>query len=430
MNIGTVLFIITMVPELCFAGYCLRSKNIPVRFKGVIKGIAPAVFLAGLLLSVIEWSFRWYLFGIFLVIQIINGSLLYFKNTSVKPFSSGHIIRNTVFLFLLCVVCLCPAWIFPQYQQLAVTGKYKVATEPFTYTGNQTNRKLNVQFWYPENSEMHGETFPLVIFSHGAMGIKSSNVSLYQELASNGYVVCSIDHRDQCLYTRDEDGTVTFLDMDFMKELMEEDARENIQESYELYQKWMKLITGDINFVLDTILEHAADGNAREAVYKLVDRSRISVMGHSLGGSAALGIGRSRTDVKAVIALESPYMCDIQGVEENKFIWDDRTYPVPVLNLYTDSSWSFLNEWPQYAQNARFRSDSGESIYNVYLQGANHFTLTDLSLSSPLLSYLLSGKKQTIDTEYCLKTTNEICLKFLNQYLKDGVAFSVHEIYP
>ena len=83
--------------------------------------------------------------------------------------------------------------------------------------------------------------------------------------------------------------------------------------AYEFFQKWMGIRTADINFVIDTILSESGNNSAAQ-VYQLIDGSKIGVMGHSLGGSAALGIGRMRNDVKAVIALESPFLADIVGV--------------------------------------------------------------------------------------------------------------------
>ncbi len=61
------------------------------------------------------------------------------------------------------------------------------------------NRQVNVEFWYPSDG---GGKYPLVVFSHGALGIKTSNTSTFIELASHGYVVCSIDHPYQALFTR------------------------------------------------------------------------------------------------------------------------------------------------------------------------------------------------------------------------------------
>ena len=69
--------------------------------------------------------------------------------------------------------------------------------EEFTDKGR--NRFVNVEFWYPKKAD---EKYPLLVFSHGAYGIKASNTSTYTELASHGYVVVSIDHPYHSFYTR------------------------------------------------------------------------------------------------------------------------------------------------------------------------------------------------------------------------------------
>lgn len=331
-----------------------------------------------------------------------------------------------------------PAIIFPQHRLLATTGQYRVANVTYTYTDTSRletytdtgeNRNLNVEFWYPEScDEAILNLCPLIVFSHGSTGIRSSNESLYNELASHGYVVCSIDHTYQCLYTTDENGHTTWIDMGFVKEIKADDAKSDKQRSYEHYRKWMEVRTGDIDFVINTILAKARK-NTGETVYRLVNDERIGVIGHSLGGSAALGIGRMRGDVGAVIALESPFMCDIKGVEDGEFVWNKEAYPVPVLNIYSDSSWSHLDEWAQYAKNYELLSGTEATAFNIHIDGVGHFTLTDLALTSPLLTRVFNGRKSTTDTRYCLETLNKVCLRFFNCYLKGQGEFVPDEMY-
>ena len=207
------------------------------------------------------------------------------------------------------------------------------------------------------------------------------------------------------------------IDMGYMQEVSAEDVRSDIQQSYEYYQKWMKIRTGDINFVVDHILAEAKNKEA-DSLYKLVDTTKIGVIGHSLGGSAALGIGRMRDDVSAVIALESPFMCDIKGVENGKFVFTDEIYPVPVLNVYSDDGWSVLANAPQYAENQALLSETNSTAFNVHISGVGHLTLTDLPRTSPFLASILNKQKSTTNTEYCRKTINKISLEFFDCYLK------------
>ena len=141
-------------------------------------------------------------------------------------------------------------------------------------------------------------------------------------------------------------------------------------------------------------------------------------MGHSLGGSAALGIGRVRHDVGAVLALEAPFMYDIKGVQSDQFIFTDDAYPVPVLNVYSDSSWVHLNEWTQYAENYRLLSSPDASTVNVHISGAGHLDLTDLALTSPILTRILNGQKSSRDSRDSLTVINHVSLNFFDAYLK------------
>ena len=394
-----------------------------------------ATFILLVKASIIEWSIRWYAFAALLLTwALLGATALVRKANDGRPFRSGNAIRRSVLALLVVLLALSPALVFPQYKPLETTGEYSVETVTYTYidgsrieTYSNTGgpRKLTVQYWYPENA---CGKHPFVVFSHGSLGVKSSNLSLYRELASHGYVVCSIDHTYQCLFTTDTSGNISLLDRSFMREILAEDAKSDKAQSYEYYQKWMGVRTGDLNFVIDYALGQAGSSDPNH-VYALIDTTQIGVMGHSLGGSAALGIGRTRHDVGAVIALESPFLCDIVGVNNGEFVWNEETYPTPVLNIYSDSSWGHLDEWPQYAVSSKLLVDTEATAYTVHVQGAGHLTLTDLALTSPFLTRMLNRQKAGIHTEYCLTTIGQLALEFFDCYLKGTGAFAPQAVY-
>lgn len=324
---------------------------------------------------------------------------------------------------LLLVFFITPILLFPLHPTPEPTGAYAVASLRYTYTDESRietftdtgeKRRVNLTCWYPDPAA--GETFPLIVFSHGGLGTANSNETLFRELASHGYVVCSIGHPYHALWTKGADGRTTFVSLAYFRELQREDAKSDKQQSYRYYQQWLEIRAGDINFALDTLLSKAASG--AEGVYRLVDGERIGVMGHSLGGSAALAIPRQRNDIDAVIALESPFLYDIAGVAGGEFVWRYEAYPVPVLNIYSDSSWSHLAEWTQYARNYALLSDASPNAVSLYLPGAGHFSLTDLALVSPLLTRLLEGAPPARPGIEYLQDVNQACLEFFNLYLK------------
>jgi dienelactone hydrolase len=429
-----VLFIAAII-ESAFAVYCIRSKSNQKRTRSIVSAGIFILFIVFALASIIKWSFRWYALAALLFVWAVLGALSLIRNKEdKKEYKRRRIIRKAICMFLLVVIALAPAFAFPEYEMIETTGEFKVATVLYTYTDKNRmetytdtgeNRKLNVEFWYPKGTE---GMYPLVVFSHGSFGIRTSNESLYNELASHGYVVASIDHTYQCLYTADVDGNKTSIDMEYMKEVSTQDAHSAKQQSYEYFQKWMGIRKGDINLVIDYILTEG-DNHDVNRVYKLVDKEKIGVMGHSLGGSAALGIGRNREDVSAVIALESPFMDDIEGVKDNEFVFNDEVYPVPVLNVYSDGTYSHLSEWAQYAENYALLSKTTATAFNAYIQGVGHLTLTDLALTSPFLTRFLNQQKSETDTEYCLKTINKLTLEFFDCYLKGEGQFTSEGIY-
>lgn len=421
---GVFIFFMLAAIEIALAVISIITKSNQLKVRSITRIFEGAALLLLIILSIIHWDPSYYaLTGLLLLLAVTGVMNLIRKRNEKRPYTARHTILKAIGMSLLIFIAALPAILFPQYKEIKPTGSYKVATIIYTYTDTNRietytntgeNRKLNVEFWYPKDAQ---GTYPLVVFSHGSFGIKESNETLYNELASHGYVVCSIDHTYQCFSTTDVNGNTIRMNSTYAKEIQAEDAHNNKQQSYEYYQKWMKIRTGDINFVIDYILGEAKTPNS-DRVYKLVDSTKIGIMGHSLGGSASLGIGRMRSDIKAVISLEAPFMCDIEGVKNNEFVFTKETYPVPVLNVYSDSSWGHLADWPQYAENYALLSNMNETAFNVHISGVGHLSLTDLSLTSPMLTRLLNGHKSTKSAEDCLKTINKIGLEFFDCYLK------------
>lgn len=433
---GLILFAAAAVVELGLAAFDVITRSNHEKLRSVTRIAAFAVFLLLSVLQVIGWGWRYYALGAVLLLLAATGAVsLARKAGQLRPFRAGHVVLRAAALALLFFALTLPAIIFPEYEMVAASGEYPVVSTAYTYTDPDRietftdtgeHRKLNVELWYPQGAD---ETYPLIVFSHGGISTRTSNESLYHELASHGYVVCSIDHTYHSLLTTDGAGNRILIDSAYMRELNEEDAKSDRQQSYEYYQKWMAVRAGDIGFVIDHIVSQAENGEAGE-VYRLIDASKIGVMGHSLGGSAALCVGRDREDVGAVVALESPVVCDIEGVEDGEFALTGEVYPLPVLNVYSDSAWSHLAEWPQYAQNYRLLSDTQAAAFNVHIQGVGHFSLTDLALTSPFLTRMFNGFKSTTDAVYSLETINKVTLEFFDYYLKGKGAFALAGTYP
>jgi dienelactone hydrolase len=428
--LGIIIFLAAFAAEIALAVLCIRTESYHYRIRRIVRIVSLSTILLLMVWLVIRWSLSYHAFtGLLLMFTLIGAAVLVPRKDERRAYNTVRVVMKGTGMTVLIFVLTLPAIVFPEYRMIEASGEYQVATATSTYidnnrvetfTGTGAFRALNVGLWYPENAQ---RKYPLIIFSHGGISSRSSNESLYHELASNGYVVCSIDHTYHSLFTTDENGRTILIDIGYLRELNREDAKSDRQQSYEYYQEWMKTRTGDISFVIDYILSEATNETS-DQVYRVVDTARIGVIGHSLGGSAALGIGRMRDDVSAVIALEAPFLCDIEGVEDGEFVFVSVAYPVPLLNVYSDSSWSHLSEWPQYRQNYNLLSDTSATVFNVHIAGAGHFSLTDLALTSPLLTRMLNGFRSTTGAESLLKAINRISMGFFDCYLKGKGEFT------
>ncbi len=434
-----IILILIAVFEIAFTIYCLRTKTIHTKIKSYVRLICFTIFLLLCILDVMAWGMRWYLLGALLLVLSIKGAYALISKRGIsKKFRPGRQIAKAVTMILLFAVTLIPAFLFPQYQVPKPTGNYQVATAEFTYTSDTINdyfsggkRQVNVGFWYPKDA---AGGYPLLIFSHGAFGIKNSNISAFEDLASHGYVVCSIDHPGHSFYTESADGKRVIVDKAYINEVMNsnKDTYYTKAECYELLKKWMKIRIEDINLTIDTILQYATEGNSTNTLYQSIDPSKIGVFGHSMGAAASVKIGRERKDVGAVINIDGPYFSEITyDSSRDEYVAIGEKYSTPILNIYSDQVWVQLQDGTDtgtYAANKRSKQICKES-YDVYLKGTKHLTLTDLALASPFLSYLLNGEADEVDAKKSIELENKLILEFFNATLKGEGEFTSEGIY-
>ena len=352
-------------------------------------------------------------------------------------------ILLTVFtLSSILLFRLIPKILFPEYDPPRVTGSHEVLIEEYTwidesrietYTDTGENRSVTIKIWYPAEEG----TYPLVIFSHGSLGMIDSNYSTCMELASNGYVAVSVAHPYQAIYVTDTDGKTTYIDKGFLQDVTTdngEDTPEHNEAVYYLQKEWMAVRKGDLNFVLDTLLEKTAAGEP--GAFARIDLEKIGLFGHSLGGATAVAVGRERTDIDAVIDLEGTMLGEYTGYENETYSFNEEPYPVPILDV---NSRAVYEEVVSIVRNDSQTSDAKNGYVNFYIiehavdghsaifEDAGHLNFTDLPIISPTLAGMLGVG--SVDARTCIENVNEMVLHFFDYYLKDASTLDIKEIY-
>ncbi|NMD37768.1 MAG: hypothetical protein GYA87_03695 [Christensenellaceae bacterium] len=357
---------------------------------------------------------------LFLIIVIII--LFVLTNIKKSKIIQKNWQRKVVYIlgWSVSILLILTVIFFPFYPPVPVSGPYdyQVKTIQFTQPDRkdpyhpEKNRTLVMDYYYPVSDKIADRSVPLIMFSHGGISSKTSNVSMFSELASHGYAVASLDHTYQALFTR-INGHKAWMDGEYFKEMMGENSHKDIENSFKCFQSWMDIRVKDIDAAINYLKDRAMNG---EKAFAIISPDIIGVSGHSLGGSAALGVARLRPDIKAALVLESPYLADIIGVSEGDFTWNQAPYDAAILNIYSDSGMPLVEKDHKYAQNKKHMVHNDKLDY-LHIEGANHFTLTDLVQQSPLFCKIIGGN-YTLSGEDGLRQINQAALEFFDKHLK------------
>ncbi len=467
------LLLVLIIIEIGFAvyGFSLKapeqnSKKIWNMKRFVVNGVEMMVYLIMLFLPEIDFSFRFKGLAIMLVVRVLIAGVFFLinhKNTKEKK--KIMMVLSAVFGIFFIGTSIIPAFIFTGYSGRELTGPYKVAqctailtdeSRMETFENDGSFREVPMHFYYPENiNELPKDSLPLVIFSHGAFGYYQSNASTYMELASNGYVVVSLDHPYHSFFTKDTSGKMITVNPEFFQNALTigNSETEEVSESdvYEITSKWMELREADMNFVIDE-LEKAGGfkygGSAGETQKNLpsnwyfyskykdtilsvldgINYDKIGLIGHSLGGATAVTVGR-REDVSAVIDLDGSMLGEETGVKDGMAELNEEPYETPILSViseihHEDEVWA---KETGYLYSNNYVLEHASDGYETYFKNTGHMNFTDLPLFSPVLAANLGTG--SVDAGECIDQVNAIVLRFFDCYLKDAGKFAVQSGY-
>lgn len=207
--------------------------------------------------------------------------------------------------------------------------------------------------------------FPVLVFSHGLVGLRLQNSSTLQDLASWGYVVVAIDHTDAAAVTVFQDGESRFYNLEaFGIPSIVEPDKTIIDER--MFPVWV----ADQRFVYD-VLEM---WSVNDPMFRSrLDVTRIGSFGHSFGGATALEVCRVEARCRAAVNLD--------GGLYGAIVSQPSVRPLLLMSSAESSQFAeTVEQWTRMIENA-----SAEA-YWMELPGSTHFSFTITQLLSPILA--------------------------------------------
>lgn len=446
---AVLLFVLLVVTEIVFFILQWRAdgdKRTWRKERTIVNVLQVFLFLFMLIFPGIDVSFRFQALLLLLIFRGVSSGITFLcgrKKEGAQKSKAGMAVSlvGSSFLFLGAMI---PAFLFTGYEGMATTGEYGVTMDTTilvdesrveTFENDGSKREIPIYFYYPENiDEFAADSLPLVLFSHGAFGYYESNTSTYMELASHGYVVVSLDHPYHSFFTKDTSGNLITVNPEFINNVMYIN-QENVpeEEIFQISMEWLTLREADMSFVIDSIKEakrqNTFEKEELQGVIAKIDVEKIGVMGHSLGGAAAVSLGRERDDISAVCDLDGTMLGEQLGIENGNYIVDERPYEVPLFVVDNESHHFDRIKVEEggitYANNIVL--ENAKDAYCTYFEGAGHMNYTDLPLFSPFLANCLGTGD--IDKKECIEQMNILLVSFFDCYLKDGPAFTVNDCY-
>lgn len=269
----------------------------------------------------------------------------------------------------------------------------------FTYLKDGLEKTLTVAVWYPTAARpqsynyggptrgnvavgaaplAQNEPYPLLVFSHGYGGSGLGAVFFTEPLAAKGWIVVAPDHHDRHSAVRIRTGQKEGFDrlglLRDAKEIASSSPRDRWKYLYRLDE--MKL-------TLDRMLHHPKFG-------KLIDRKRIAVGGHSLGGFTALGLCGTIKEchdarIKAVLLFST-------GAGGYLFTEDElRSVRIPSMLIMGEREREQRRGSKTMAElSAKTYRSMSPPKYFLEVEGAGHFSFNN-GFANNLITRLLSG---------------------------------------
>ena len=471
MRLFEILTLVTLLLALVTRFWAMEKRPF---WSNYLPGMAILLILIHLIIE----RYRWQMVPAYvLAASLFLMSLLGPRQKPSVPVSKAKRTLSIVGMvcgLVLLILATAVSILMPVFKLPQPSGPYAVGSTSFRLVDTNReeiltaepsdNRELLVQVWYPaepvadtnvspywENAHIYGSlladflgmppflfehlalvqthtypqapiatgapSYPVLVFSHGYVGLVSQNTVQMEELASHGYVVFSIAHTYETLVSVYPDGDIVPYSDDhctaFLEEIKEtsplwepmteegtntaekEELVRQLWEASPLMEESISIWTDDTIFVLDE-LERL---NAKDSIFVgRLDLSKLGVFGMSFGGATAGQVCLVDSRCRAGINMDGLQYGDIP---------DDGIVSRPFMVMYGDES-EGINDF--------LYERITDTAYSVTVAGARHFNYSDFGLFSPV--FKMAGFVGPIDGERMAEITSAYTLAFFDKHLK------------
>lgn len=296
-----------------------------------------------------------------------------------------HIFFCTALFFYMPIVFA--SYDFVEYRVIDTSRQ-----ELYPHDAAHPYREFMMHVWIPI---VYAKQCPLILFSHG-LGDNFNGMTytkLCEYCVSRGYVVASVSHTYGCKPIQLSDGRIA----EYLFP-----TRIHYQSNKHMFDIEADIWREDMLCALNECVRQNMSEDS--VLYNTIDMSRIGVMGHSLGGSAAIALARQDNRISAVINLDGPlYGTDIMqpihqplmviigsSVESSSAWFDSAAIPPSHAAFFW--RWCFNHAWlPQL--NA-FMSLLHSDVYKITIDGIVHDMFSDAALTPDLsiAQWLINGE--------------------------------------
>ncbi|MCC4214515.1 alpha/beta hydrolase family protein [Leeuwenhoekiella parthenopeia] len=457
------LFEIILLVSLTILPFCWKFLARKFSSYYLIGGLAVLIIL-----QLVVEGYRWQLLPGYLLIVILAVRIRFANAENPFRFSALSVLRGLGYLLLLV-----PAWVLPLvlpvFKLPEPRGPFAVGSKnihletnkPEPITENlEDKRQLMLKVWYPAIADdaptetyvpgagrdafalkyglpasalnyldyvktyVHPEApfaegrFPVLIFSHGYGSKATGYYALLSEIASQGYIVITMNHTYESLGTTFPDGSEVYFDYEYQRQIaanqmetitpIQQAFRDSI--SFEQRQKIVRdavqdYFEGDIQerWVQDMqeVLDRLPQWNSSGFLKNKMNLNQVGAFGHSVGGGAAGRLSLSDARIKAGANLD--------GIQWGTKI--DTLFQKPFLYVSAD--------WPAEHEDLNahiYLKKSTDYFYEAKLLNSGHPNFMDIPFMVPVSALAGTG---SIDAEEGIHIVSDLVTAFFDRHLKN-----------